>query len=328
MEPSLGGLPLRRAPVAPRRPPARWATKLLAAVQDGTHSITEEANRALQRYIADPERNPRTLEPFGHRSGSLDYASPTWADMVASGELLDRYGAIAPPKDRQDRARWGRWFLYPICRLLELREEQRFHWERILARQRSLALEAGKALVARGLLDRVEDVWFLTFDEVVAGSLEGITPYPKDIAQRRRRHVVDKVVKKPCFIGPGVEVTAHAGHRLQGVGASPGSAEGTALQLRAPEEAPKPIPPNTIAVLRALDPAWTPLLPQFAGCVIERGGLLSHAAILAREYGVPLVIGVEDATACIAPGERLWLDGAAGWVDRPDAGTDTAPTST
>ena len=75
-----------------------------------------------------------------------------------------------------------------------------------------------------------------------------------------------------------------------------------------------------ILVMSSLDPAWTSLLPKAAGVVLERGGLLSHAAILAREYGIPMVAGVEGAVSRIPNGARLRMDGGRGVVSVIDEG--------
>ena len=101
---------------------------------------------------------------------------------------------------------------------------------------------------------------------------------------------------------------------LHGVGASTGTVRGTAFVVRQLKNLPETIPEGAILVLPCLDPAWTPILRQVAGLVIERGGLLSHAAIIAREYGIPLVIGVPEATERIITGDEIEVDGNGGIV--------------
>jgi len=107
-----------------------------------------------------------------------------------------------------------------------------------------------------------------------------------------------------------------SGNTLYGLGASPGVASGPAVLVRDPATQGA-IPPGSILVLRALDPACSGIMRGAAGLVVERGGLLSHAAILAREYRVPLVIGVENVFQTVVNGERLHIDGSAGTVGRP-----------
>ena len=70
-----------------------------------------------------------------------------------------------------------------------------------------------------------------------------------------------------------------------------------------------------VLVAPQTDPAWTPLFPSLAALVTETGGILSHAAIVAREYGIPAVVGAADATRAIATGARVRVDGKAGTVE-------------
>ena len=73
--------------------------------------------------------------------------------------------------------------------------------------------------------------------------------------------------------------------------------------------------PGDILVTRATDPGWTPVFPLVGGLVLEEGGQLSHGAIVAREYGIPAVVGVADATTRLTTGQRVRIDGAAGTVE-------------
>lgn len=85
-------------------------------------------------------------------------------------------------------------------------------------------------------------------------------------------------------------------------------------------------PPSTNhgqRVCRATDPAWTPLFAQAAGIVTETGGLLSHAAIVARELGIPAVLSVPDATTRYPDGTRLTLDGSTGHIEEAASALDT-----
>ena len=77
--------------------------------------------------------------------------------------------------------------------------------------------------------------------------------------------------------------------------------------------------PGEVLVTRAVDPGWTPLFPAAAAIVLEMGSMLSHGAIVAREYGVPAVVNVEDATRRLADGAEVTVDGARGvvWVHAP-----------
>ncbi|NLI76008.1 MAG: hypothetical protein GX442_06140 [Candidatus Riflebacteria bacterium] len=103
---------------------------------------------------------------------------------------------------------------------------------------------------------------------------------------------------------------------LAGVPVAPGVATGTVRILRSPAEAGD-LGPHPIIVCPSTDPGWTPLFVQACGLVVERGGTLSHGALIAREFGIPAVV-LPDATRILREGEELRLDGSTGSIERLD----------
>ena len=100
---------------------------------------------------------------------------------------------------------------------------------------------------------------------------------------------------------------------LTGVGVSAGIATGQARVLLTPTDV-RPSDRNYILVCPSTDPAWTPLFLHAAGLVMERGGILSHGAVVAREYGVPAVANIPNATRRITEGQTLQVDGNQGTI--------------
>ncbi|WP_433063719.1 PEP-utilizing enzyme [Dactylosporangium sp. CS-033363] len=100
---------------------------------------------------------------------------------------------------------------------------------------------------------------------------------------------------------------------VAGVPCSPGRARGPARTLRSPDEFHR-FQRGDVLVCRTTDPAWTPLFRLAAAVVTETGGVLSHAAIVAREFGIPAVAGARDATVKLADGVVVTVDGTAGEV--------------
>ncbi|MFP4502949.1 MAG: PEP/pyruvate-binding domain-containing protein [Candidatus Hydrogenedentota bacterium] len=276
--------------------------------------VTAEANRALAKYLAGELDTDTLARDYGCRSASLDYAAPTWAELAGEGRLRAVYGDVQPPPEKPPRRRGPlSLLLWPLRRALEMREEQRFLWEKILARQRYMLLDAGEHLAEDGVSP--DDVFFLTWEELIAALRGESGINPADIARRKHAHHVDALIPKPAFIGPKETVPPDDNAQvLYGVGASAGRATGTAVLLTGPPST-EGLPDDAIGVLPAIDPSWSVVLPHLRGLVLERGGLLSHAAILAREYGVPLVIAVDTATRRIPDGARLTIDGDAGTVE-------------
>ena len=106
-------------------------------------------------------------------------------------------------------------------------------------------------------------------------------------------------------------VTAATGG-LRGSPASPGVVTGVARVILSPQGAR--LEPGEILVAPSTDPGWTPLFLTAGALVMEMGGMMSHGAVVAREYGIPAVVGIAGATERIATGQRLTVDGSAGTV--------------
>jgi phosphohistidine swiveling domain-containing protein len=183
---------------------------------------------------------------------------------------------------------------------------------------REALLGFGRRLYAEGLLDAVEDVWFLERGELAGavdlrelvarrraeherGRLEGVRPYLGDPPEERER---DSVVEG--FYGSG-------GSALQGAGASAGVAEGTARVVVGADDFSR-VQVGDVLIATTTTPAWTPLFPSLAGLVTETGGMLSHAAVVAREYRLPAVVGAAGATRAIRDGARVRVDGTTGTI--------------
>jgi phosphohistidine swiveling domain-containing protein len=190
---------------------------------------------------------------------------------------------------------------------------------RRLDRSRVVYRELNRRLVARGLTSSPDDIFFLLWSEVKA--LADSTRDKDDIAEvieaRRRDYRWSRQVEVPK-LQEGTPRTLDAadtpdGLELDGMGVSPGRVTGVARVVTDPRSGAH-IEPGEILVAPVTDVAWTPLFAQAAGLVVEVGGLLSHGSIVAREYGVPAVVGVAGATKTIRTGDRITLDGATGRV--------------
>lgn len=195
---------------------------------------------------------------------------------------------------------------------------------------REVLLGFGRRLVADGTLPSVDDVWMFTraelrtlvsgdYDlditaaaaqrrrELDQGAQYGVLPYLGEPPAAKEQHAVQQK-----FYGrPGGSSSARS---LQGSGASPGVAQGPARLVSAPEDFER-VQPGDVLVALTTTPAWTPLFPSLAGLVTETGGVLSHAAIVAREYGIPAVVGAREAMQIIPEGAQVRVDGGAGVVE-------------
>jgi pyruvate,water dikinase len=201
--------------------------------------------------------------------------------------------------------------------LLATREHPKYFLVRILATVREAILDAAESLVAEGTIARVDDIWFVRL-----GELAGTEPFPdRTTIDRRRADFAEDQRRRPPRLFTSDGEVPEVSHRhpvpsgaLAGASASVGIAEGRAKVVRDPRATV--LEPGEILVAHATDPGWTPLFLNAAGLVLEVGGLMTHGSVVAREYGIPAVVGVIDATGLIATGDRIRVDGTSGYVER------------
>lgn len=162
-------------------------------------------------------------------------------------------------------------------------------------------------------------VFFLTVDEVVNALRSSRTDLAPLVRARRAEYLRDRARPDPptTFIGspPSVQLPPSGGDVLRGTGASSGVVEGLARVLLSASEMSE-LQPGEILVVHTTDVGWTPLFCIAAGVVTQLGGPLSHAAVVARELGVPSVVNVDGVTRAIKTGDRIRLDGERGIVER------------
>jgi phosphohistidine swiveling domain-containing protein len=284
------------------------------------------------------------VERYGMRgAGEIDLSRPRWRDdpalllKVITGNLR---GAGEPGAHRRRHAEmateaeaamgriaastpaWKRPVVRRLLRLMRaglgLREHPKAALVRVLDVARASALAAGQRLVTAGVLDAAEDVWFLRWDELVAAD-ETRADLRATVAARREAHARDRKRTPPLVMTSEGEVPRAAARAdlpagaLGGLGASAGVVEGRARVVLDPGE--EVLHAGEILVAPFTDPGWTPLFTHAAGLVAEVGGMMTHGSVVAREMGIPAVVGVAGATGRIRTGDRLRVDGARGSVE-------------
>ncbi len=203
------------------------------------------------------------------------------------------------------------------------REITKANWTRLCRTYRPPILEIGRRLTEDGVIDEAEDIWFLRLAELPEALNRGLSAAELQDAIVERRHeyeVLGDYELPVLFQRPvaasfrqGAEATGET--LFQGIGVSPGRASGRArIILSADAAAETTVLPGEILVAPVTDAPWTPIFLPAAGVVVETGGVLSHAATVAREYGIPAVTGIRGATELISNGTMLSIDGATGTV--------------
>jgi pyruvate,water dikinase len=182
---------------------------------------------------------------------------------------------------------------------------------------RAAARRAGVHLASDGVLADPEDVFFLTETEL----LGTLTPAIQEIvALRRERHAFYKTLRLPeSWVGVPVPVVASADagaariQSLSGLGVSPGVVEGVARVVTDPSF--DDVEPDEILVSATTDPSWSSIMFISSALVVDIGGPLSHAAVVARELGIPCVVNTKDGSRQLRSGDLLRVDGTAGTVE-------------
>jgi pyruvate,water dikinase len=328
-----------------------WA--IARRTRDDPASRAALADRTPAELSADYRRGAlplplqRELEPFleryGHRAlAEIDLGLPRWSEdpthllgAIANYQRLD-VTAIAPDAQFSRGAReaetmtttllsrvhgprriLARAFLRRVRALAGVREAPKFHIVRVFARGRAILEPVGAALAGAGRIAAADDIWFLTLPEArraVAGDdLRGDVAERRGVYRReeRRRHI-PRVLLSDGTDAEAAFASPTADGAIRGTPASPGTARGVAHVMLSPAGAR--LEPGEVLVAPATDPGWTPLFLTASALVMEMGGMMSHGAVVAREYGIPAVVGVPDATTRIVTGERIVVDGSAGTV--------------
>ncbi len=202
-------------------------------------------------------------------------------------------------------------------RFMRLRERLRSHVVQVLGLFRSVALDASRRLAVIEPGYGGDAAFFLSLDELHA-FLRGDTKSVGPLIRRRRLQLErDKQLPEPpdTFVGfpPPIEAAPPPSDALSGLAACSGVVRGRARVLRSAADA-KELLPGEILVAPYADVGWSPLFLVAGGVVTDLGGPLSHAAVVAREYGVPAVVNVKNGTRMIHTGDELEVDGTFGIV--------------
>ncbi|MFE4541271.1 PEP/pyruvate-binding domain-containing protein [Arthrobacter sp. NPDC056727] len=312
----------------------------------GAFASSSSYGPALLQLLEDPahaafrEAFDRFLREYGNREtvSVVLSSSPTWSDApeVVLGLVKALLGQRPGPAD-QTGAALAELKRHPLLRFgpvrrqvltavddaragMAFREDSHFYATKVIPPMRRAYRELGRRLVAAGVIDDVQDVYHLRFEELEAITDDG-GALPPSVRQRYRPLVLARAARRRELEGIPLLDTAllfrdrrrAAGVLVSGTPASRGLAEGPVRIIRGPEEFGR-LSSGDVLVCPYTNPSWTPLFQRAAAVVVDMGGLGSHAAIVAREYGIPAVMGTGTGTGVLAEGQRVIVDGSAGTV--------------
>lgn len=314
------------------------ALQVLASNREVREALERYLARFGDRCIAELKLESRTLRDdpsfcvavlrnylrgstvrYENRSESI---SPQAANVELASRLRGRFTRFGLPK------LWAyRWVLKRAAAAIRNRENQRLARTRAFAVVRRMFRSVGESFLRDGLLDSAADIFYLKLEELeaVADGTGPVLDLRTLVKERRALYErfnalppLPEHLETPGPVAENEVVNAAAQPStgtgvLRGLGACPGVLERPAMVLLEPDTSVRLA--GEILVTRQTDPGWVVLFPSISGLVVERGSMLSHSAIVAREMGIPAVVGVPGATQRIHTGDLLRLDGARGTVE-------------
>ncbi len=285
------------------------------------------------------------IETYGHRSNTREMYYPRWREnrpyVVDVVRLLSQSESDLKEleqKRREERLvlekevkrkirRSGvtgvfRCALYGVVlklaqKYLTFRENQRFYLDHILFRERLAILEMGRRLAERGVIPTKEDVFFLFEEEALDLFISGSTEPVKDIEARKAEFFKYTHILPPKFVKNGVDfddtIAIDSSNLVYGTASSPGVVTGRIHVIESIEGLSE-IEDGDILVTSNTDPGWTAAFSRLGGLITETGGILSHGAVISREYRIPAVTAVMGATKLFKTGQTVTVDGNDGII--------------
>jgi pyruvate,water dikinase len=287
------------------------------------------------------------LDRYGHRETVISSAlQPTWKDAPEMVLGIVKSFVAHQPQLQTGKPAWqvvrDELVQHPLLRfaplrsafleilaeartLLQIREDTHFYAILPLPVFRRTSLEFGRRLVSVGILDTPEDVFHLKLDELER--IDGKLPPPLELAAELRASMLRRKEKRARLEGTPLvdprlflQSSPEGDELLRGMPGSSGVAEGPARIVRDGSEFDKLVA-GDVLVAPYTNPSWTPLFQRAVAVVVDSGSAASHAAIVAREYGIPAVMSTVTGTRTLRDGERIRVDGSQGAVFRVTPGT-------
>lgn len=301
---------------SPTPPPSPFMEAWTRFLQDYGARSTSEIDLSRARWRSDQRALAQMVLAMSRHEHPGEHRRHYEALIAASREAAVALPGLAPLALRPLVRR-----LIKVARaFMPLREHHKFLLVQTMAEIRPLCLEAARCLVQRGQLAQADDVWFLTFPELIDAVGQSALIMSEVVEVRRAKQLIAAHRAAPRVITSDGEVIQGRLHvqgapdgALIGSPVSAGVFEGIAKVIHDP--AVELLEPGEILIAPFTDPGWTPLFVNAGALVTEVGGLMTHGSVVAREYGIPAVVGVDGACAKIKSGDRIRVHGAEGYVE-------------
>ena len=290
----------------------RYGMRGLAEIDLGRERWRENPAQVMQMVqsylqIEDPNLAPDVMFQRGEK--------------VAQRVIDDLAAAVRSQPNGAFKAWLVQWLAQRMRALAGLRESPKFFMIQMMGIVRLALLESGAELVRQGIIEQADDLVFLHLGELKGLAAGYAIDWKALVAERRalyareklRRQVPRLLLSDGRAFYDGMRSTTQQGAGvLIGSPVSPGVVEGIVHVVFDPHTSQ--LAPGEILVCPGTDPAWTPLFLAAGGLVMEVGGLMTHGSVVAREYGIPAVVGVHEVTSQLKSGQRVRVDGSRGEV--------------
>lgn len=314
---------------------------------DVYYKLLKSDSAAIKSFM---EKFNHFIDDFGDRGFTREVYYPRWRDdptlvvdalrpLIIEGmrDLSEAEQSLAKKRKKVENLveqrirgqRYGpiKWMLFSMISgmaktYIGFRENQRFNLDRWITRNRHVFLEIGKRLTEQSFLEIPEDIFFLRRREIrriIRGSIDSISDkevIKKSLKERKEDFLKYENILPPKFMVGSREFDdpiPDSADGFVGIAASQGRVTGFVRILERIEDIPT-VKAGEIVVVSRTDPGWTPVFSKIGGLITESGGVLSHGAVVSREFGIPAVTNVRNACSLFENGQRVTLDGNEGKV--------------
>jgi pyruvate,water dikinase len=283
--------------------------------------LTRYGHRRLARDLIEPSWSSDPMIPFSMLRNNILHKEQT--QFVREGAVCKKRNEVEKELLRQipiyKRRKFKSNSRY-LIRYLAFRELQRFYLDMIFSRMRYLFLAIGEIMRNEGLIEEIDDVFFLKINEI-ENYLNGGRMNFRYASAFRRMKFKESPEKPGLYLRNGIDFNEISskeedhvmGNVVKGESVSVGTFKGK-IKVIENIDSTSSVSPGMVLVTKSIDPGQTQVFTQAGGLILEVGGVLSHGAILAREFGIPTVAQVNRATKIFYDGQEVFVDGTKGEV--------------
>ncbi|RQD73294.1 MAG: hypothetical protein D5R97_09625 [Candidatus Syntrophonatronum acetioxidans] len=277
------------------------------------HRSTEEMDIGIPRWEEEPGYVLRLIDYYMQDQNYKHGLDKLYQGKEKAEEVIKSIKAKLKQAGAGRKAEKVEKLLKSYREVFGLREYSKYVLIKAYKICRIILVGIGEELVAKGRLDDKMDIFWLRFPDIT--EKENLQEIVRDNKEAHRRH---KKLSAPRILTSTGEsiytLLEEKEDALKGLPVSAGVYEGKVKVLNSPEEGSK-LEKGDVLVTKGTNPAWTPLFLNIGGLIMETGGPISHGSVVAREYGVPAVVGIGDAASILKDGQIVRVNGGTGTVE-------------